>query len=149
MKRISTFSRVVTTIVAGIALAAAALPGAAHAGSDDHMKCTRVEDAAVVATSAVDLDTVVFGAQTGCVVSGAARELCVPAASDVLAPAADGKAVRGEALLDERLCYELSCPTPAATAFVASDRFGTRTITLKKAKRFCTPAAPASDAITR
>jgi hypothetical protein len=135
IKMIPTIAVVVTLGIAWM--------GVARADSLDHMRCSRVTGPATVASSAADLDTVAFGTQTGCVVKGAARELCVPAAGDVLAPPPASDAVRGEALLDERLCYALSCPAPGVTAFVASDRFGTRTITLKKAKRFCTPVMPA------
>lgn len=134
------------TTSAGLAavLAGVLLPLAA-AASDvpfDHLQCRRVKDESA-ATRSADLASAPLGLRRGCTVKGAVREVCQPAAAAALGAPASGAATgeaTGENLASERLCYRVRCEDPRPVAMQASDRFGTRPVTVGRTMRLCVAA---------
>ena len=114
----------------------------------DHLKCYRAAEQPVQ-RSVVDLDTSLFGIDAGCAVTSAVRELCVPAAADVLAGGTEDDAISGENLESERLCYRIKCPRRSRPALQVSDRFGTRTVSVGRPKIFCTAARPVDESVAQ
>ena len=113
----------------------------AHASNRDHLQCHRVS-AGTEVSATVDVGTLPFGLQAGCRVAGPVKEWCEPVAATVLSPETPGAPV-GEDLHSERLCYRIRCAKNPFPVLQASDRFGTRTVTLARSKRICVAAVPA------
>jgi len=105
----------------------------------DHLKCYHVQDASE-ARATVDPDTLPFGVDLGCVIEAKAREVCVPANAEVLADAAAVPQTEGDDLAYERTCYRLKCPERPLPAVQVTDRFGTRSVTVRRAKTLCVPS---------
>ncbi len=118
--------------------------GTALAQTRDHMKCYRVDDGDH-GSSVIDVETLPFGLDAGCTVIAKARELCVPAEPEVMGPAADSD-FAGEELDGDRLCYRVKCPKRLLPAFEVADRFGSRPVSVRRARKLCTPANSEIDA---
>jgi hypothetical protein len=118
----------------------------------DHLECRRALDASE-SDARVDLETLPFGLDEGCVVEAKVREVCTPATAGVLAggssrassDASAGEssddAFTGEDLREERTCYRITCPRRAHAPMLASDRFGAREIRVRRAARICVPSS--------
>ena len=106
----------------------------------DHLKCYHVQDASEARATA-DVDTLPFGVDAGCVIEAKAREVCVPASADAFAGAPAAPEIEGDDLGYERTCYRLACPERALPAMQVTDRFGTRSVTVRRAKTLCVPSA--------
>jgi hypothetical protein len=133
------------SIVALAMLAVIAAP--AQAQVPDHLKCYTIKDPLALA-GIVDLDSPQFGLEAGCRISRA-HLFCVPATKTVVS-AMDKKTgmpisplpVSGPDAGD-RVCYKIKCPVsppPPPPDTVATDQFGTRTLTKFKASWVCAPA---------
>jgi hypothetical protein len=125
--------------LAAVALVCLLSPTAALAATTDHLRCDRITDS-VEAGGAVDLATVPFGLDVGCTIEGSAREICSPVDASVLATD-DAQTLRGDAATQERICYRIRCPERALPSAQVRDRFGTRTVTVKKPATVCVPVA--------
>ena len=119
--------------------------GPARSQTNDYMKCYRVSDLGGAA-AVIDLKTAQLGQDAGCMLKAKSRELCVPAASDVVGPVAEGAGITGENLVSERLCYRIKCPKRSLPQVRVDDRFGTRLVVLGQPKRFCTSVTPDTEA---
>jgi hypothetical protein len=113
----------------------------ARSQTNDHMKCYRVSDRGG-AVAVVDLETAQFGLDAGCKLKARSRELCMPAAADVIGAEHVDPSVTGENLTNERLCYRIRCPKRSLPQVQVADRFGTRAVALGQARRFCTSVTP-------
>lgn len=133
-----THARVGAQVLLSMVVALATSTGAA-ADPLDHLKCYEVEDPSE-AGATVELETLPLGIDSGCVIEAKARELCIPAGANVLAGASE--ADRGDDLSVERTCYEIDCPERALPSLEVSDRFGTRTVVVKRPRSVCLPASP-------
>ena len=127
-------------LVALVMVGCAAMAGPASAASNDHLRCDRVSDT-VEAGGAVDLATVPFGVDAGCTVEGVAREICSPVGADVVAAAEGEPAVAGLDSVQERICYRLRCPEKTRPTAQVRDRFGARTVTVKRPATVCVPVS--------
>jgi hypothetical protein len=115
--------------------------GATPAETRDHLKCYRTEDASEAGAS-VDLASVPFGLDAGCVIEGKVRELCVPATGDVVDeqhPSGAEPPLRGDDLAQERLCYRVACPKRDLPRVQVTDRFGSRTVDVRRSRLVCLP----------
>ncbi len=120
-----------------VALTCLLSPTAVLAATTDHLRCDRVTDP-VEAGGAVDLATVPFGLDVGCTIEGSAREICSPVGASIVATD-DAQAVRGGVATEERICYRVRCPERALPSAQVRDRFGVRTVTVKKPAKVCLP----------
>ena len=127
-----------------VVVALAATPLSAVAQSD-HLKCYKMKDPVKLA-GVLAVNSVQFGAESGCKVSKALR-FCVPATKTVVS--AEDQAtdlpiaplpVTGVPTSEDRICYKLQCDASPADQQV-TDQFGTRTFTKLKTSMVCTPAA--------
>lgn len=127
-------------LVALVVLGVAAMVGPASASSNDHLRCDRVSDT-VEAGGAVDLATVPFGMDAGCTVEGVAREVCSPVGAEIVVAAEGEAAVAGPDSVQERICYRLRCPEKSRPTAQVRDRFGVRTVTVKRPATVCVPVS--------
>jgi hypothetical protein len=108
----------------------------------DHLKCYKIKDPLNLGGT-IDLDTLQFGAESGCSISEA-KLFCAPA-SNTSVSVEDHRTpitpltVFGSPTTDDRVCYKLKCPGKPSDQ-VVTDQFGTRTLSKFKASLVCTPA---------
>ena len=129
----------VSTFFLALTAAAALASPAMAAEHRDHLDCFRIEDGSA-AEATVDLATLPFGVDEGCTVKAAARELCVPAPAHIVDGEMPEAALRGENLVEERVCYRIACPERELAPVTVSDRFGTRQVTVRKPRLLCVAA---------
>lgn len=82
-----------------------------------------------------------FTAVAGCTVEGVAREICSPVGADIVAAAEGEAAVAGVESVQERICYRLRCPEKSRPTAQVRDRFGVRTVTVKRPVTVCLPVS--------
>src|SRR5262245_22455281 len=87
----------------------------ASAQTQDHLKCYRTEDASDAVATA-NIESATFGVDEGCTIEAKVRELCVPAAADVIEGDSSQSDVQGDDVGVERLCYKVKCPRRALPA---------------------------------
>ncbi len=110
----------------------------------DHYKCYKVRDLQRL-KAIVNLDSPTFGLETGCVVTRTMK-YCVPVMKTVVESSVPGGAFGpGQELLDDRICYRLSCGPTLDISPVVEDQFGVRELTKFKPVEICTPARKISD----
>ena len=80
-----------------------------------------------------------FGVDAGCTVEAKVRELCVPASADVIDGDDSQTDVQGDDVGVERLCYKVKCPKRALPAVQVTDRFGSRTVGVRRSRLLCLP----------
>jgi len=131
----------ISALVLSTALAAGiAGPKRADAQTYDHLKCFKVKDPGAFGSATMDLDDLLFGPTTGCVIKKKAKELCIPVDKTVTEVVGGSETpLAGQGQVFDRLCYKLKCPvSPTGTqGFV--DQFGTRGFEKFKIAQVCTP----------
>jgi hypothetical protein len=113
----------------------------------DHLKCYTIKDP-VALSGVVDLNSPQFGVEAGCRISRA-HFFCVPATKDVVSATdkATGMPITPLPVsgpdAGDRVCYKIKCPVnppPPPPNTLATDQFGTRTLTNFRASLLCAPA---------
>jgi hypothetical protein len=121
----------------------------------DHLKCYTTKDP-VALTGVVDLTSPQFGVEPGCKISRA-HFFCVPATKEVVSARdnATGLPITPLAMTGpdagDRVCYKIKCPVdppPPPPDTLATDQFGTRTLTHFRAAYLCAPAVIGTPAPT-
>lgn len=120
-----------------VTLAAAVLPVAALAQTQDHMTCFAVKDSAPRAKYQATLTTDAGSQQ--CIVRAPATFACVPTAASNVTPGlpATGPSASAAGAV---LCYRAKCPKSATTESV-QDEFGSRSVQVKASRFLCAPAS--------
>ena len=128
-----------------VAVAVLCVPGG-RASAQDHEKCYKIKDPAKI-KGTVDLTTLQFGLESGCLI-GPAKYFCAPASKSNVSvtsnklPIVPLPVYAPPAQVD-RICYKAKClvpPPPFPVDQNATDQFGNRTLTNFKAAFMCTPA---------
>jgi hypothetical protein len=107
----------------------------ASAQTQDHLKCSRTEYTSE-AYETPDIRRTAFGVDQGCTIQAKVRELCVPTSADVIDGDTD---FHGDDAGVERLCYKVKCPKRALPAVQVTDRFGSRTVGVRRSRMLCLP----------
>jgi hypothetical protein len=126
-----------------LVLAGLAVPMLGHAQVADHLKCYAIKDslresgANPAKTYTADLNGLT--PEPGCVIKMPAKYACVETTKTNVQPtppgAADGSAAA------RFLCYKVKCAKATPPAITLADQFGTRAITVRRAKLLCAPAS--------
>jgi hypothetical protein len=146
-----------TAAIVAIGLAMTAVPAMAQAGPFDHYKCYKMRDSAKF-QARVDLNAfqTQFNVDPLCEVNGRGKLFCVPVQKTVLAlsyPSGSTLSpisMPGQDLLEDRICYRVKCPSPAASIQPeeVQDQFGKRKIGKFKVSYLCTNAIKTSSITT-
>jgi hypothetical protein len=118
---------------------AALVPSPASAQFPDHLKCHKIKDTLKLRETA-DLLTAADPnyAANGCTITKA-TQFCVPVAKQNVQPPPVRPDITGQGLATDYICYKLKCPGGLGDQ-VATDQFGTRTLSHVRTDMLCVPA---------
>ena len=113
---------------------------ASEAGAQaDHLHCFKIKDATAKTLYTADLvpGGGSFPTAVGCRITVPAKQLCIDVEKTNVAPAPPGGFPGAPS--QKYLCYKVKCPKPEL-ATIATDQFGTHSVTLKSSSMVCAPA---------
>jgi hypothetical protein len=119
-----------------IAVLAVLLSVAGVRAQSDHLECFKVKDPQAKAEYTAIIDGLVLA--PGCRVKVPAATACVPATKTIIGPPYPPGG-GGTGVPNAFLCYKAKCPKTTLPTFVATDQFGSRSVTPSARKLVCAP----------